>query len=126
MQRVNMDLDKNLWKEVGIRAATEGITKKELVEKALTEYLKKEIDEMKRPDTSHYQNPVYFYTIISHNGTLEESYQFPTADEAYEAAEEEWSRLVPQDKKTVKIIVGVKEDDDDKPDCTPFAEFPKA
>lgn len=40
-QRVNMDLDKQLWKEVGIKAATEEITKKELVELALNEYLNK-------------------------------------------------------------------------------------
>lgn len=39
-QRVNMDLDKELWKKVGIQAAIEGITKKEVVEKSLENYLK--------------------------------------------------------------------------------------
>ena len=41
-QRVNMDINKNLWKQVGIRAIKEGITKKELVEKAFEKYLKEE------------------------------------------------------------------------------------
>lgn len=40
-RRINMDIDKNLWKEVGIKAIKEGITKKDLVTKALEEYLKK-------------------------------------------------------------------------------------
>lgn len=38
-QRVNMDLDKELWKRVSIKAIEEGIQKKELVEKALKKYL---------------------------------------------------------------------------------------
>ena len=38
-QRVNMDINKILWKRVGIRAIEEGITKKELVEKALEKHL---------------------------------------------------------------------------------------
>ena len=40
VQRVNMDLNKELWKQVGIRAIEEGINKKDLVEKALENYLK--------------------------------------------------------------------------------------
>lgn len=36
-----MDLRKELWKQVGIKAIEEGITKKELVERALTDYLNK-------------------------------------------------------------------------------------
>ena len=39
-QRINMDIDKQLWKQVGIRAIQEGINKKDLVEKALTNYLR--------------------------------------------------------------------------------------
>ena len=39
-QRVNMDLDKDLWKLVGIKAIKSGIQKKEIVEKALENYLK--------------------------------------------------------------------------------------
>lgn len=38
-QRVNMDLDKEIWKRVGIKAIELGITKKELVEKALKNYI---------------------------------------------------------------------------------------
>lgn len=38
-QRVNMDLDKELWKQVGIKAIQLGIQKKELVEKALKKFL---------------------------------------------------------------------------------------
>lgn len=45
MQRVNMDLDKALWRKVSVRAAEEGITKKELVEKALKKYLEELKDE---------------------------------------------------------------------------------
>lgn len=41
-QRVNMDINKNLWKKVGIRAIEEGINKKDLVEKALRLYLENE------------------------------------------------------------------------------------
>jgi len=39
-QRINMDLNKELWKRVGIKAIEEGIQKRELVEKALEKYLK--------------------------------------------------------------------------------------
>ena len=35
-----MDLDKDLWKLVGIKAIESGIQKKEIVEKALENYLK--------------------------------------------------------------------------------------
>lgn len=40
-QVVNVAIDKELWKQVGIKAAVEGIDKKEVVDKALREYLKK-------------------------------------------------------------------------------------
>jgi len=39
-QRVNMDLDKDLWKQVGIKAIQLGIQKKEIVETSLENYLK--------------------------------------------------------------------------------------
>jgi hypothetical protein len=38
-QRLNIDIEASLWKEVGIRAIQEGINKKDLVEKALVNYL---------------------------------------------------------------------------------------
>ena len=38
-QRVNMDISKKLWKQVGIRAAIEGIQRRELVELALKKYM---------------------------------------------------------------------------------------
>ncbi|MDI9412902.1 MAG: hypothetical protein QM401_04950 [Bacillota bacterium] len=41
-QRVNIDLDKGLWHKVGVRAAQEGITKRELTETALKNYLEGE------------------------------------------------------------------------------------
>jgi len=40
-QRVNMDLPKELWKKVGIQAVVEDVQKRELVVKALEEYLTK-------------------------------------------------------------------------------------
>lgn len=40
-QRVNMDIDKNLWKKVGIKSIELGLQKKELVEKALEEFVEK-------------------------------------------------------------------------------------
>ena len=39
-QRINMDINRELWKRVGIQAIKEGLTKKDLVEKALEKYLK--------------------------------------------------------------------------------------
>ena len=39
-QRINMDLDKRLWEQVGIMAIKQDINKRELVEKALKEYIK--------------------------------------------------------------------------------------
>jgi len=39
MQRVNMDLPKELWKSVGVQAAKEDIQKREIVIKALEQYL---------------------------------------------------------------------------------------
>ena len=38
-QRVNIDVSKSLWQQVGIRAAVEGTAKRDLVEKAITKYL---------------------------------------------------------------------------------------
>jgi len=40
-QRVNIDIDKELWKLVSIKAIEEGIQKRQLVETALDEYVKK-------------------------------------------------------------------------------------
>jgi hypothetical protein len=40
-QRVNIDIDRFLWQQVGIRAAVEGVHKREIVEQALLEYLSK-------------------------------------------------------------------------------------
>lgn len=39
-QRINMDLDKELWKKVGIKALELDMQKRELVEKALENFLK--------------------------------------------------------------------------------------
>ena len=56
-QRLNIDIEASLWKEVGIRAIQEGINKKDLVEKALVNYLAnqdrklKEVDAMKNKTT---------------------------------------------------------------------------
>ena len=38
-QRVNMDIDKDLWKEVSMKAIELDMQKKELVEKILKEFL---------------------------------------------------------------------------------------
>lgn len=38
-QRVNMDLDKELWKQVGIKAIELGMQKKELVELAIKKFI---------------------------------------------------------------------------------------
>lgn len=38
LQRVNMDIQKWIWEQVGITAIKEGMTKRELVEKALIKY----------------------------------------------------------------------------------------
>lgn len=46
-QRVNMDLNRDLWKQAGIKAIEEGITKRELVEIALNDYIKENKEEMK-------------------------------------------------------------------------------
>jgi len=40
-QRVNIDIDKELWKLVSIKAIEEGIQKRQLVETALDEYVNK-------------------------------------------------------------------------------------
>ena len=41
-QRINIDINTKLWKQVGIQAIKEDITKRELVEKALRKYLEKD------------------------------------------------------------------------------------
>lgn len=38
-QRVNMDIDKELWRQVGIKSAELDIQKKDIVEKALKKFL---------------------------------------------------------------------------------------
>jgi Arc/MetJ family transcription regulator len=40
-QRVNIELDPELWKQVGIKAIEMGLTKRELTEKALREFIRK-------------------------------------------------------------------------------------
>lgn len=42
VKRVNIDLNKGLWKEVGVMAAKLGINKRELVEEALHQYIRKQ------------------------------------------------------------------------------------
>jgi len=41
VQRVNMDINKELWKQVGIRCIKLDMQKKEFVEQALKNYLEK-------------------------------------------------------------------------------------
>lgn len=38
-QRVNIDIDRFIWQQVSIRAAIEGVHKREIVENALLKYL---------------------------------------------------------------------------------------
>lgn len=45
MQRINIDLPKELWKMVGIQAAMEDIQKREIVIKALEQYLNRAKEE---------------------------------------------------------------------------------
>lgn len=40
-KRINIDLPETLWQQISIQAATENTTKRELVIKALENYLKK-------------------------------------------------------------------------------------
>jgi metal-responsive CopG/Arc/MetJ family transcriptional regulator len=46
MQRVNIDLPKELWKKVGVQAAIEDIQKREIVIKALEQYLNRVKEEV--------------------------------------------------------------------------------
>lgn len=41
-QKVNVEIDKELWRKVGIKAAEEVTSKKVILEKALIMYLEKE------------------------------------------------------------------------------------
>jgi metal-responsive CopG/Arc/MetJ family transcriptional regulator len=108
-QRVNMDLDKDLWKQVGIRAIEEGINKKDLVEKALTNYLKEE-EKMK----------TYYSVVIDTNpramNTEEVEYKGNDLQAAIKAAEHEWDRMNKQDKShhmvEVRDIIPVDYDED--------------
>ena len=40
-QRINIDIDKTLWKKVGIKAVENDMKKREVVERALSEYIEK-------------------------------------------------------------------------------------
>lgn len=96
-QRVNMDLDKGLWKQVGIRAIEEGINKKDLVEKALVNYLKEE-KEMK----------TYYTVLIDTNPKSGDEWLLYTGrnkESAMETAEREWGRMNKQDKAHHKVEV---------------------
>jgi len=44
-KRINIDLPETLWQQISIQAATENITKRELVIKALENYLKAKEEE---------------------------------------------------------------------------------
>lgn len=41
-QRISIDIDKDLWHEVGVQSAVKGIMKKEYVKQALEEKIKKD------------------------------------------------------------------------------------
>jgi len=41
-QRVNMDIDKDLWKQASVKAAQLGVTKKKLVEMGIKKILQSE------------------------------------------------------------------------------------
>lgn len=41
-QRISIDIDKELWHEVGVQSAIKGIMKKEYVRQALEEKIKKD------------------------------------------------------------------------------------
>lgn len=48
-KRINLDISESLWRKVGVKAAECGITKRDLVEKALEDYIgknQKEADKM--------------------------------------------------------------------------------
>lgn len=42
LQRISIDIDKDLWKQIGFKALEESKKKREIVEIALQEYLKKQ------------------------------------------------------------------------------------
>lgn len=41
---LNMHIDRELWRQASIKAAEQGITKRELVERALTLYLREDVN----------------------------------------------------------------------------------
>ena len=42
LQSINLDIDRDLWREVGIIAAEKSLFKRQVVEAALIEYMRKE------------------------------------------------------------------------------------
>lgn len=100
-QPINMKIDTEIWRAVSVRAAEQGIMKRELVERALTNYLNEKEIIMK------FENPEYF--VNDQYGTDGDEYIFSTAQEAVEYAESEWNHLVSQDKKRHVITAGVRE-----------------
>lgn len=46
-QRINVDINRQLWQEVGIRCAEKGVTKRTFMEEALAEKLERDRD---KPD----------------------------------------------------------------------------
>lgn len=49
-QRINVDVDKSLWRDVGIRCAEQGVTKRTFMEQALEEKLERDSAEQNDHD----------------------------------------------------------------------------
>lgn len=49
-QRINVDVDKSLWRDVGIRCAEQGVTKRTFMEQALEEKLERDKNKQGVPD----------------------------------------------------------------------------
>jgi hypothetical protein len=50
MKRINVDIDENIWRRIGIRAAVKEKTKTEMVNEALEYYLDNTKDDLKEID----------------------------------------------------------------------------
>ena len=68
-KRINMDINENLWKRVGVKAAESGITKRDLVERALESHLERDQKEEKNV-AKNYRVEAYRYLKGPHEDPI--------------------------------------------------------
>lgn len=92
-QRVNMDINKELWKKVGIRAIELNLQKKEIVELALKKFLQ----EVNKVAKVYYEDILVGEVLTNRSLTVEEALEAIGFDEEKFIEEQGFDDIDPND-----------------------------